>query len=94
MRRWALWVLLVGLIAIAAPQPASAEEPTLNRITQVQPGMTMLQVLQTLGPPGDIVGHTFVYRDMGKVIFASKGNPLDKTKVEKVEPNLIQQRFP
>ena len=75
MRRsalWALGVLLVALVAIGGePQRASiaGDEPGLNRITQVQPGMTMLQVLQTLGPPGDIVGHTFIYRDLGKVVF-------------------------
>jgi hypothetical protein len=54
----------------------------------------MLQVPQTLGPPSDIVGHTFYYRDLGKVIFESKGNPLDKTKVEKIEPSLIQNPVP
>jgi len=100
MRRsalWALGVLLVALVAIGGePQRASiaGDEPGLNRITQVTPGMTMLQVLQTLGPPGDIVGHTFVYKDLGKVVFASGGSPLDKTKVEKVEPSLVQQRVP
>jgi hypothetical protein len=61
--------------------------------------MTMLQVLQTLGPPGDIRGHTFIYATtspeiMGKVVFASKGDPLEKTKVLKVEPNPVQQRMP
>jgi hypothetical protein len=98
MRRstlWALGALLVGLIAIAAvPHGALAGEPGLNRITQVQPGMTMLQVLQTLGPPNDIVGHTFYYKDLGKVIFASKASPLDSTKVEKIEPSLIQNPVP
>jgi hypothetical protein len=98
MRRstpWALGVLLFGLIAVAGlPQHVRAGEPGLNRITQVQVGWTMLQVLQTLGPPGDIVGHTFYYRDLGKVIFDSKGNPLDQTKVEKVEPNPVQERVP
>ena len=98
MRRstpWALGALLVGLVAIAGtPLGASAEERGLNRITMVQPGMTMLQVLQTLGPPTDIVGHTFIYPEMGKVVFASEGNPLDKTKVQKVEPNPVQQPMP
>jgi hypothetical protein len=98
MRRstlWALGVLLVGLIAIGAvPYGAMAAEPGMNRITQVQPGMTMLQVLQTLGPPSDIVGHTFYYKEMGKVIFASKASPLDSTKVEKIEPNPIQNPVP
>jgi hypothetical protein len=101
MRRSALWAvggLLFGLIAIAGvPRgSAAADEPglSLNRITRVQPGMTMLQVLQTLGPPSDIVGHTFLYKDLGKVVFASGGSPLDKTKVEKVEPSLVQQPVP
>jgi hypothetical protein len=96
MRRFAPWtlgLLLAGLIVIAAaPRGASSaeDEPGLNRITQVQPGMTMLQVLQTLGAPSDIVGHTFIYRDLGKVVFESKANPLDSTKVEKIEPNPVQ----
>ena len=98
MRRsmpWALGVLLFGLIAVAGlPQRALATQPGLNRITQVQVGWTMLQVLQTLGPPGDIVGHTFYYKDLGKVIFESKCNPLDKTKVEKIEPSVIQNPVP
>ena len=100
MRRFALWALgglLVALVAVTGPpQRASiaGDEPGMNRITQVTPGMTMLQVLQTLGPPGDIVGHTFIYQGLGKVVFASAGSPLDKTKVEKVEPNLLQQRTP
>jgi len=97
MRRstsWAAGMLLVGLMAVAGVQLAAGQEPGFNKITQVQPGMTMLQVLQTLGPPGDIVGHTFVYKDLGKVVFASGGSPLDKTKVEKVEPSLVQQRVP
>jgi len=98
MRRstlWALGVLLVGLIAIGAvPHGALAAEPGMNRITQVTPGMTMLQVLQTLGPPDDIVGHTFYYKDKGKVIFASKASPLDSTKVEKIEPSVVQNPVP
>jgi hypothetical protein len=88
-------VLLFGLIAVAGlPQRALAIQPGLNRITQVQVGWTMLQVLQTLGPPGDIVGHTFYYKDLGKVIFESECNPLDKTKVEKIEPSVIQNPVP
>jgi hypothetical protein len=61
--------------------------------------MTMLQVLQTLGPPSDIRGHTFIYSMTsspelsGEVVFASKGSPLDSTKVVKVEPSPVQQRF-
>lgn len=88
-------LFLAGLVVTAgAPRPASADEPGLNRITQVQPGMTMLQVLQTIGAPTDIVGHTFLYKGLGKVVFASEGNPLDKTKVEKVEPSLVQPAVP
>jgi hypothetical protein len=81
-------------MAIAGVRWASAQEPGINKITQVQPGMTMLQVLQTLGPPTDIVGHTFIYPRKGKVIFASDGSPLDSTKVQKIEPDLIQQPKP
>ena len=93
---WALGVLLVGLIMMPGTleRATAASEVDVNRITQVQPGMTMLQVLQTLGPPNDIVGHTFYYKDMGKVVFASEGNPLDRTKVEKVEPSLVQNPKP
>ena len=99
MRRstlWALGVLLVGLVAITAmPHGAlAADQRGMNPITQVTQGMTMLQVLQTLGPPDDIVGHTFYYRNKGKVIFASKASPLDSTKVEKIEPSLIQNPVP
>ena len=105
MQRSTSWVAgmlligLVGLTGVAGVQLAAAQEPGFNKITQVQPGMTMLQVLQTLGPPSDIVGHTFIYATqapeiMGKVIFASEGNPLDKTKVSKVEPNPVQQPKP
>src|SRR5262245_57168139 len=102
MRRstsWAAGMLLVGLFvgltAVAGVKLAAGQEPGLNKITQVQPGMPMLQVLQTLGPPRDIVGHTFIYSTaapeiMGKVVFASEGSPLDKTKVLKVEPNPVQ----
>ena len=98
MRQTMLGVLgavLVGWTVLVAPvsRPA-ADEPGLNRITQVQPGMTMLQVLQTLGPPNDIVGHSFLYKGLGKVVFASDGNPLDSTKVQKVEPSLVQQGMP
>jgi hypothetical protein len=106
MRRSTSWAagtllvgLFVGLMAVAGVQLAAGQEPGFNKITQVQPGMTMLQVLQTLGPPGDIRGHTFIYATtspeiMGKVVFASKGDPLEKTKVLKVEPNPVQQRMP
>ena len=100
MRRWPLRVggmLLVGLLVLASPPirlSAAGDEPGLNRITQVQPGMTMMQVLQTLGPPSDIVGHAFYYRALGKVIFASDGSPLDKTKVEKIEPSTVQNPVP
>ena len=102
MRRstsWAIGMLLVGSMAIAGVRLAAGQDIGFNKITQVQPGMTMLQVLQTLGPPGDIRGHTFVYATtspeiMGKVVFASKGDPLEKTKVLKVEPNPVQQRMP
>jgi hypothetical protein len=93
----ALGVLLLGLVAIGkAPQHAFAEgdEPGINKITQVHPGMTMLEVLRTLGPPNDIVGHTFFYKDKGKVLFASDGSPLDKTKVEKIEASPIQNPVP
>ena len=93
---WTLGVLLVGLVIIPGTleRASAGSEIDQNRITQVQPGMTMLQVLQTLGPPNDIVGHTFYYQDMGKVVFASQGNPLDRTKVEKVEPSLVQNPKP
>jgi hypothetical protein len=102
MRRstsWAAGMLLVGLMAVSGVRLAAGQEPGFNKITQVQPGMTMLQVLQTIGPPSDIVGHTFIYAQSapeirGKVVFASKGDPLDKTKVVKVEPNPVQQRKP
>ena len=106
MQRSTSWVagmlligLFVGVMAGAGVQLAAGQEPGFNKITQVQPGMTMLQVLQTLGPPSDIVGHTFIYATsspeiMGKVIFASEGSPLDKTKVLKVEPNPVQQPKP
>ena len=94
--QWMLRLLLVAVLATAGQvgNVAWAEEPGLNRITQVQPGMTMLDVLRTLGAPDDIVGHTFYYRMKGKVIFASTGAPLDKTKVEKIEPNPIQNPVP
>lgn len=102
MRRstsWVIGMLLVGSMAIAGVRLAAGQDIGFNKITQVQPGMTMLQVLQTLGPPRDIVGHTFIYSTtspeiMGKVIFASEGSPLDKTKVLKVEPNPVQQPKP
>jgi len=102
MRRstsWAAGMLLAGLMTVTGVQLAAGQEPGFNKITQVQPGMTMLQVLQTLGPPSDIVGHTFLYSHqgpdiMGKVVFASEGSPLDKTKVLKVEPNPVQQPKP
>ena len=102
MRRstsWAIGMLLVGSMAIAGVRLAAGQDIGFNKITQVQPGMTMLQVLQTLGPPSDIVGHTFLYATShpeirGKVVFASKGDPLEKTKVLKVEPNPVQQRMP
>lgn len=100
MGRWPLWIvgaLIVGVLATASPPlriAAAGDEPGLNRITQVQPGMTMLQVLQTLGPPSDIVGHTFYYKMLGKVIFDSKGSPLDKTRVKKIEPNPTQNPVP
>ena len=98
MRRstsWVIGMLLVGSMAIAGVRLAAGQDIGFNKITQVQPGMTMLQVLQTLGPPGDIRGHTFIYATtspeiMGKVVFASEGSPLDKTKVLKVEPNPVQ----
>lgn len=97
MRRstsWAVGMLLAGWMAVAGVRLAWGQEPGMNRITQVLPGMTMLQVLQTMGPPSDIVGHTFIYARHGKVIFASSGSPLDKTKVEKVEPDKLQNPVP
>ena len=100
MRRWPLSIvgaMIVGVLVVASPPlrvAVGGDEPGLNRITQVQPGMTMLQVLQTLGPPSDIAGNTFYYKMHGKVIFASKGSPLDKTLVEKIEPNPTQNPVP
>ena len=100
MRRSTLFVLgvvLFGVVVIgSAPRLAFAQnpEPGINKITQVSPGMTMLDVLRTLGPPNDIVGHTFYYQDKGKVIFKGDGSPLDKTKVEKIEPSVIQNPVP
>jgi hypothetical protein len=99
MRSWPVWMVsatIAGILATASPvlRVAVAEEVGVNRITQVQPGMTMLQVIQTLGPPSDIVGNAFYYPKQGKVIFASKGNPLDGTKVEKIEPSSIQNPVP
>jgi hypothetical protein len=102
MRRstsWVVGMLLAGSMAIAGVRSAAGQDIGFNKITQVQPGMTMLQVLQTLGPPSDIVGHTFLYATSapeikGKVVFASDGSPLDKTKVLKVEPNPVQQPKP
>ena len=99
MRRstsWAVGMVLAGWMAIAGVRSAAGQG--FNKLTQVQPGMTMLQVLQTVGPPSDIRGHTFVYSMTspeieGKVVFDSKGNPLDQTKVLKVEPNPVQERF-
>ena len=99
MRRstsWAVGMVLAGWMAIAGVRSAAGQG--FNKLTQVQPGMTMLQVLQTLGPPSDIRGHTFVYSTTspeieGKVVFESKGSPLDQTKVLKVEPNPVQQQF-
>jgi hypothetical protein len=99
MRRstsWAVGMVLAGWIAIAGVRSAAGQG--FNKLTQVQPGMTMLQVLQTVGPPSDIRGHTFVYsmtspEIAGKVVFDSKGSPLDQTKVLKVEPSPLQERF-
>ena len=96
---WAVGMVLAGWMAIAGVRSAAGQDIGFNKLTQVQPGMTMLQVLQTLGPPSDIRGHTFIYsvtltpNTSGKVVFASKGSPLDQTKVVKVEPNPVQQRF-
>jgi hypothetical protein len=78
------------IVEARAGAPALAEETTLNRITQVKPGYTMLQVLGTLGPPTDIVGNVFWYKDLGKVEFEGTGSPLDTTKVIKVEQSTIQ----
>ena len=95
---WAVGMVLAGWMAIAGVRSAAGQDIGFNKIKQVQPGMTMLQVLQTIGPPSDIRGHTFVYSTTspeieGKVVFESKGSPLDQTKVVKVEPNPVQQQF-
>jgi len=96
---WAVGMVLAGWMAIAGVRSAAGQDIGFNKLTQVQPGMTMLQVLQTLGPPSDIRGHTFIYsmtttpEIAGKVVFESKGSPLDRTKVLKVEPDVVQQRF-
>ena len=92
-------MVLAGWMAIAGVRSAAGQDIGFNKLTQVRPGMTMLQVLQTLGPPSDIRGHTFIYSMTsspelsGKVVFASKGSPLDSTKVVKVDPRPVQQRF-
>jgi len=78
------------VVVALAGQPAFSEDTTLNRITQVKPGFTMLQVLGTLGPPTDIVGNVFWYKDLGKVEFEGTGSPLDTAKVIKVEQSTIQ----
>ena len=94
---WAVGMVLAGWMAIAGVRSAAGQG--FNKLTQVQPGMTMLQVLMTVGPPSDIRGHTFIYsmtttpEIAGKVVFESKGSPLDRTKVLKVEPDVVQQRF-
>jgi len=87
--RWGLGTALVMLVGLAG-RPALGEETTVNRITDVKPGFTMLQVLGTLGPPTDIVGNTFWYRDLGKVEFDGTGSPLDTTKVKRIEQSTIQ----
>ena len=71
-----------------------ANDPGFNPITKVAPGMSMLDVLGTMGPPSDTKGATYYYKARGRIVFEGNGSPGDKTKVLKVEPDKLENGNP
>jgi hypothetical protein len=77
--------------AVQEAAPAAQPGPTdFGRIYKVQPGMTLLEALREMGPPRDMKGNTYYYKGQGRIVFAGKKNPTDKTKVVKVEPDVME----
>lgn len=92
MRRSLVWIASVCLVALVGTLRAE-DEVTMNRITEVEPGMTMLQVLGTLGKPTDEKKSTFYYKELGRVVFAGDEQPGPDSKVVKVEPDLNEDGY-
>lgn len=73
---------------------AQAEDPGFNRLSKVTPGMTMLDVVGTVGPPSDTKGATYFYKGRGRLVFEGSGAPSDKTKVLRVELDRMEDGNP
>lgn len=100
---WILSGLLGVLVGTGVAGPAAvgatdatggADQPGFNPITKVAPGMSMLDVLGTLGPPSDMKGATYYYKQRGRIVFEGSGSPGDKAKVLKVEPDKLEDGNP
>jgi hypothetical protein len=74
--------------------PAAAGQRDFDPITKVTPGMTMLDVLREVGPPSDMKGAIYYYKRRGRIVFEGSGTPGDKTKVLRVEEDVLEDGMP
>jgi hypothetical protein len=73
---------------------AQADQPGFNPLSKVTPGMTMLDVVQQVGPPSDEKAATYYYKRRGRIVFEGNGTPGDKTKVLRVEQDQMEDGIP
>jgi hypothetical protein len=79
----------------AGDEPAAqSDQQDFDPITKAKPGMTMLDVLREVGPPSDMKGATYYYKRRGRIVFEGSGTPGDKTKVLRVEEDVMEDGIP
>ena len=78
----------------AADAPAEPQAESFNVLAKIAPGMTMLQVVEEAGPPTEMKGATYYYKGRGRVVFEGSAVPGDKTKVLRVEQDVMEDGIP
>jgi len=80
--------------AKAAATPEGSNAVTLNSLSKVEPGMTMIVVVRAVGAPDGEKGNTYYYKNRGRIVFEGKGTPSDATKVLRVEKDVMEDGIP
>ena len=78
----------------AAAAPEGSNAVTLNSLSKVEPGMTMLDAVRAVGAPDGEKGNTYYYKNRGRIVFDGKGTPGDTTKVLRVEKDVMEDGIP